>query len=280
MNYLAYEFIVNPVLPGNEVLMAFMEEMPFESFEENEQGFTAFINEANNHEVNLSELPIEGIEFTYSIKKIETVNWNQEWERNFERVDIAPLISIRAPFHAPNPNTAYDIIISPKMSFGTGHHATTQLMCQLMGDLRFDGKQVLDMGCGTGVLSIFAEKLGAAKITGIDIDDWSIENSKENALANQSKNIEFIKSEVHAASSSESYQIILANINKNVLKNQLPFYSKLVSQEGYLIMSGFFTTDVEELIKLANDYGFILIKQKSKSEWSALLFQYQVLVIK
>ncbi|MBS1651140.1 MAG: 50S ribosomal protein L11 methyltransferase [Bacteroidetes bacterium] len=273
MHYLAYEFTVTPVIPGNEVLMAFLEDFPFDSFEENETGFIAYINTENQiNNAEIDSLKLEDILFSYAIKKIETVNWNQEWENNFKRVDIENLLSIRAPFHEINKNTKHTIIITPKMSFGTGHHQTTQLMCELMATQNFKNTNVLDMGCGTGVLTIFSELLGAKTALGIDIDDWSIENSIENAKMNNCNSLSFLKGNVETISTKSPYDIILANINKNVLKAQMNTYSTYLKSNGLLLLSGFFITDIDELIEKAKQQQLSFITKKSNNEWAALLF--------
>ena len=176
----------------------------------------------------------------------------------------------RAHFHPASENIKHDIVITPKMSFGTGHHDTTWLMSKTMFELNFNGKTVLDMGCGTGILAILAEKLGATNLLGIDIDDWSIENSIENADINNSKNIKFIKGDASSLSKTEAYHVILANINKNVLKKDLASYYNCLNKNGDLLLSGFFTTDVTELKELALSIGFTFENAYNKNEWAVI----------
>ena len=160
MPYIAYHFLVTPPQPGSEILMACLGELPFESFDANETGFTAYIREEDDKGLNLDEFSLGDFTFTYSTEKIEDSNWNEEWEKNFNPIVIDDKLTIRAPFHAQTNQTKYELIIMPKMSFGTGHHQTTRLVCRQMMELEMGGAEVLDMGCGTGVLAILAARLG------------------------------------------------------------------------------------------------------------------------
>ncbi|MEO6306137.1 MAG: 50S ribosomal protein L11 methyltransferase, partial [Bacteroidia bacterium] len=164
MSYLSYQFTVNPPEPGSEILMAMIAEFGFESFDYNETGFTAYIKEESASGVNLNDLIFDEFTFTYSIEKIPLTNWNAEWEKNFEPVSVDDLLFIRAPFHEPNKKVKHEIVIMPKMSFGTGHHQTTRLVCKAMFETDFKNTRVLDMGCGTGILAILAKFLGAKDI--------------------------------------------------------------------------------------------------------------------
>lgn len=202
------------------------------------------------------------------------VNWNEEWEKNFSPVVVNDTCIIRAPFHDIEKKYTYDIIIMPKMSFGTGHHDTTWLMCKNMLDFDFKNKTVFDMGCGTGVLAILAKKLGATNISGNDIDEWSVENAIENCAANNCSDIKVVEGDSDLLSSKPNlYDVILANINKNVLKSYIPDLAKSLKTGGYLFISGFFKTDCEELINLASSHYLKLYKQELKSDWAVIMFE-------
>lgn len=191
-------------------------------------------------------------------------------KKNFQPVFVDDLVCIRAHFHPSVQRIKHDIVITPKMSFGTGHHDTTWLMSKTMFELDFKNKSVLDMGCGTGILAILAHQLGAKPILGIDIDDWSIENSIENAEHNDATTIVFKKGDVKLLPTTESFDVVLANINKNVLKADLAHYYKALKKDGNVLLSGFFTADVEELSQLAQEIGFSVENNYSKNEWAVI----------
>lgn len=273
MQYLAYHFAVEPPQPGSEILMALIADEGFESFDNTESGFIAYIKESESSNVILDELKFDDFKFDYKIEKIPHVNWNAEWEKNFEPVMIDDLLVIRAPFHALNPKVKHEIVIMPKMSFGTGHHQTTQLMCAAMFETDLNNKRVLDMGCGTGVLAILAKKLGAAAVLAIDIDEWSVQNSIENCATNNCNEIVVKQGDVDLLKAENNFEIIFANINKNILKAQLPFYSDKLIRGGKLFLSGFFKTDVEELLACAEKYNLKFTANKLKNEWAMMVLQ-------
>ena len=270
MDYIQYSFIVTPSEPGSDILIANLSDFGFESFSQTEDGFEGYIQETFDNETLIKELSFDDFNYTYTRTVIPKTNWNEEWEKNFNPVYVDDLVCIRAHFHPASENIKHDIVITPKMSFGTGHHDTTWLMSKTMFELNFNGKTVLDMGCGTGILAILAEKLGATNLLGIDIDDWSIENSIENADINNSKNIKFIKGDASSLSKTEAYHVILANINKNVLKKDLASYYNCLNKNGDLLLSGFFTTDVTELKELALSIGFTFENAYNKNEWAVI----------
>ncbi len=273
MSYLSYQFYVTPPEPGSEILMALISDFGFESFDFNDTGFTAYIKEESSSNVDLSNLSFEDFTFTYDIQKIPLTNWNAEWEKNFEPVSVDDLLYIRAPFHEPNKNVKHEIVIMPKMSFGTGHHQTTRLVCKAMFETDFKNKRVLDMGCGTGILAILAEFLGAKDILAIDIDEWSVENSIENCETNNCKNIVVKKGDLDSLEPEKSFDIIIANINKNILKAQLPVYSKKLISGGKLFLSGFFTTDVDELKEVCEKLDLKFISFKKENEWAMMFLE-------
>ena len=268
--YIAYHFKVIPAQPGSDILISQLGDVGFDSFVENETGFDAYITEDLEPSVNLNEFEFTDFSFSFEKERIEQTNWNAEWEKNFEPVLVDDLLVIRAPFHEPNKKVKHEIVIMPKMSFGTGHHDTTWLMCKQIFDLELKDKSVLDMGCGTGVLAILAKKLGAAKVVGIDIDEWSVENAIENCASNNCSDIEIKLGDKEILDSYTEFDIILANINKNVLKVQIPLYSRLLKANGFLLLSGFFNTDVEELEKHAQANHLILIKSFTKNNWAVM----------
>lgn len=270
MNYIQYSFLVTPVEPGSDILIALLADLGFESFTENGTGVDAYIQEELENETLVKELTFTDFAFTYTRTEIPKTNWNEEWEKNFEPVYVDDLVCIRAHFHEKASDIKHDIIITPKMSFGTGHHDTTWLVSKTMFSLDFKNKSILDMGCGTGILAILAKQLGATPLLGIDIDEWSIENSIENAQINNCSDIAFKKGDATILPTSETFDVILANINKNILKKDIPNYFKCLKKEGYLLLSGFFTTDVDELKILATSIGFTFIESYNKNEWAVI----------
>ncbi len=270
MNYIQYSFTVLPPEPGSDILIALLADLGFESFSNTDTGFEGYIQEEFDNEEEIRELKFEDFSFSYVRLVIPKTNWNEEWEKNFNPVYVDDLVCIRAHFHPKSEAAKHDIIITPKMSFGTGHHDTTWLVSKTLFELDFAQKTVLDMGCGTGILAILAEQLGASHIMGIDIDDWSIENSIENAEINNAPDIEFKKGDASLLPGKETFDIILANINKNVLKKDMPAYYQCLKKDGYVLLSGFFTADVDELKQLAASIGFKDEKSYHKNEWAVI----------
>jgi ribosomal protein L11 methyltransferase len=273
MNYLAYHFAVNPPQPGSEILMALVADFGFDSFDYTEDGFTAYIPEEQASRVSLSELQFDDFTYSYSIEKIAPTNWNAEWEKNFEPVKVDDLLVIRAPFHAEDLSVKLNIVIMPKMSFGTGHHQTTRLMCRELFHLDLAGKRLLDMGCGTGVLAIAAKKLGATDVLGIDIDAWSVENSIENCAVNACSEIMIKKGDVALLSKEAPFDVVLANINKNILKADVPHYAGRLKPGGRLLLSGFFTTDVEELKEVSAKHSLKFLAMHHENEWAMMVLE-------
>ena len=230
MNYLEYSFTVNPLQPGVEILIAELGYAGFESFVETENGVTAYIQKEEWKESILEDIQIlASEEFTISFEssEIEQVNWNAEWEKNFDPIEVDGKCVVRAPFHSET-KVPYEIVIEPKMSFGTGHHETTYMMLQHILENDFKGKTVLDMGCGTAVLAILAEMRGAATLDAIDIDEWCVENSEENIQRNNCKNITVRLGDASLLA-GKSYEVIIANINRNILLNDMSVYRDCLS---------------------------------------------------
>jgi ribosomal protein L11 methyltransferase len=272
MDYIQYSFNITPVEPGSDILISILADIGFESFTQNDTGIEAYIQADLDNETAVKELQFNDFTFNYTRTEIPKTNWNEEWEKNFTPVLVEDLLCIRAHFHPKSNSVKYNIIITPKMSFGTGHHDTTWLMSKTMFHLNFKNKHVLDMGCGTGILAILAKLLGASQVKGIDIDDWSIENSIENAAINNCESIQFEKGDASILPQSETYDIILANINKNVLKQDLEHYYTCLKSAGHILLSGFFTTDVEELKEVASKTGFTFEQSLHKNEWALIKF--------
>ncbi len=274
MEYVCVSFEVNPPEPGSEILAAVLSEENFESFVFNDKGFEAFILQNDYNELFINELKnnFPDINFSFSTQQIKKQNWNKEWEKQFNPVVIENYAQIRASFHPAPAPPFMDLLIEPKMSFGTGHHATTWLMAKSLFTITVKGKDVLDVGCGTGILAIIAKKLGAKRVLGIDIDEWSVENSRENRALNgfTRDDIDFIQDTMKSAETS--FDIILANINKNILMQDMSRYAKHLFPNGTLFLSGFFETDCPDLIAAAEKLGLRLQKQETKGEWAILSF--------
>jgi ribosomal protein L11 methyltransferase len=276
MEYVCVSFTVNPAEPGSEILASALSEENFESFVHNDTGFEAFIQQPLFNETilqNLSE-QFPQIKFTHSIQKIKNQNWNETWEKNFPPVVIENLCRIRALFHPASTPPLLDIIIEPKMSFGTGHHQTTWLMAKTLFGLNLNNKSVLDVGCGTGILSIIAKKLGAQHVIGVDIDEWSIENSRENRKANgyRKEAIDFYQGTINSIE-KDTFDVMLANINKNILLKEISKYAAHLNPGGTLLISGFFENDCPELIAAAEKTNLKNTGKELKNEWAMLSFQ-------
>ena len=208
----------------------------------------------------------------YSIEEVERVNWNQAWEKNFDPVEVESRCIIKAPFHTIHKEYDHEIIIMPQMSFGTGHHATTYQIVDLLLDLDLNGKSVIDLGAGTGVLAILSKKLGAAYTEATDRDDWCVENTKENASLNGIQIDKVNKGAVGSLVIDRQFDVVIANINKNVLLDEMPDYVKLLADNARLLISGFYESDIEDLKNLASQYSLVLERQSIRDQWAALQF--------
>lgn len=257
-----------------EIFVAELAEIGFDTFEEKEETLEAYIASELFQETAVREIIAQYKELTqakYSYKEIEKQNWNEEWEKNYHPIEVEGQCRVRATFHEANPDFEHEIVIIPKMSFGTGHHATTYNMLSLEMQYDFQGKTVLDVGTGTGVLAIMAKKLGASHIEVTDIDDWCIENSTENLGLNDMLDVPAhlgIIDEIKL--SRESYDVVLANINKNVLLVEIPTYASLLSSGGELYLSGFYEADIADIQNKAAEYNLELDKSVIKDNWAAL----------
>lgn len=272
--YIEYNFTVTPKEPATEILIAELGNVGFESFIENENGVIAYIQKVSwNDSILDSIFVLNSNEFLidYIKSEVAQTNWNAEWEKNFEAIHVDNLVSIRAPFHK-NPHLKYDIVIEPKMSFGTGHHETTHMMIQHLLNLNLDNKKVLDMGCGTGILAIFAEMKGANPTDAIDIDNWCYLNSLENIGRN---NCQFIS--VFEGDSSllinKKYDVIIANINRNILLADMKTYTNCLNQNGVLLLSGFYKEDILIINEEVSKFNLKLETTIERNNWVALKYQ-------
>lgn len=259
-----------------EMLTQELAEIGYESFMESPFGLLAYIVERDFDADRLSRINFFkvldlGI-VTFNWKVIKDQNWNKEWENNFSPVIIGNLCYIRATFHEPMPDVKYNIIIDPKMSFGTGHHETTSLMAEKMLTMNFRNKKVLDMGCGTGILAILASKLGAHSIDAIDIDEWAYQNSIENCRLNTATNIKIICGDRQSIP-KKNYDIILANINRNILLQDMDAYTQHILPEGILVISGIFTSDLPIVKASAEKNSFEFTGNNDKNNWTSASFK-------
>jgi len=271
--YIAYDFIVSPKEPATEMLIAQLGYIGFESFVENENGVVAYIQkkEWNSDKVeDLYLLNSNEFDITFNHSEIEQTNWNKEWEKNFNPIQVNGQVSIRAPFHE-NPSLNFDIVIEPKMSFGTGHHETTHMMVQHLLALDLKNKKVLDMGCGTGILAIFAEMKGAQPTDAIDIDSWCYQNSLENVQRNGCKHITVLEGDSSLLKGKE-YDVVIANINRNILLSDMKIYTDCLSEKGVLLLSGFYKDDISIIESEVIKHGLVLDKMIQKNNWVALKY--------
>ncbi|WP_404981628.1 50S ribosomal protein L11 methyltransferase [Capnocytophaga granulosa] len=274
MNYIEYNFTVSPTEMGAEILMAELAEVGFDSFEDTPTGIKAYIPKDSWNEHILQDIYLlSNPEFTisYQITEIEQVNWNEEWEKNFSPIVVEDLCTVRANFH-PVPNTRYDIVITPKMSFGTGHHETTYMMLQQLLPLSLEGAKVLDMGCGTGILAIMAALRGARDITAIDIDPWCVENATENVQQNDCSFITIKEGDVSLIA-GEQYNLILANINRNILLSDIPAYTQALLPQGLLLVSGFYEEDLPAIKEKCQEVGLTYLSHIERNRWVSAKFQ-------
>ena len=273
MDYL--EFKITCLEEFREILIAELAEIGFDSFMETEEGLDAyapqneFDREAFNEIVEKYSLPAQ-ISMHESI--MPKVNWNEEWEKNHDPITVEDLVFVRASFHEPVEGFKYEIVINPKMSFGTGHHATTFQMLKHQGEIDHQGKRVLDVGSGTGILAIMAHLLEAREVEAFDIDEGCVENGNENFDLNGLTTRMDIGT-IKEVNPQGIYDIILANINKNVLLDEMEIYASLMPAEGYLLLSGFYTEDIDDLMEVAQPLGLKLLKSNSKDNWAALILQ-------
>lgn len=268
MNYIEITILIHDQ-DRRELLIAALAGIGFDGFEETEEALKSFIEE---DEFNEKELTALLLTHNLSCKKevIQKQNWNKLWESNFEPVLVDDFVSVRADFHLPVNGVEYEILITPKMSFGTGHHATTFMMIRLMREIDFKNRTVFDFGTGTGILAILSEKMGAKGIIAVDNDDWCIENANENIQKNNCSEISIQK--VNTAEMKQRFDVVIANINKHIILENIRFLSDNAMENGQILLSGLLSTDEQDIILAAEKEGWRYVQTMERSNWIALRF--------
>lgn len=276
MDYMQVDLKLEPKQPFDDVLAALLAEIGYESFMNTNQGLMAYIPKGQFDQAQLDDViqDLGGLQAEYQIEEIAHSNWNAAWEQDYKPVEVSKACVIRALFHNPMPDYDYEIIIQPQMSFGTGHHPTTLTMMQVLLGLELKGKTLMDIGTGTGVLAILAEKMGARAIRAFDIEDYIVDNARENVRHNNCVEIAVDKGDL-AVNSAVEYDFILANINLNTLVSGLENIASQTRVGGQVLLSGFYESDVPHLISKAKDVGLIHTDTKTHQAWAVLLLDYQ-----
>lgn len=262
-------------LDFNDIIIAELGELGYESFVETDNGFLAYIQQDMFDSAALIDLKTQyqaTALLAYTVQEIAPKNWNEEWERNYQPIEVAGRVRVRASYHAANPSFAYDLVIDPKMSFGTGHHETTTLVMAQQLDLNHANKSVLDVGAGTGILAILAEKLGATQLTAFDIEEWAYLNAVENCAVNGCQHISVFQGTI-ANCPAGLYDIVLANINRNILLQEIPLYNQFLKTGGTLIVSGFYERDIADIVQKAAEVGLKTITQQTLNQWATVRFE-------
>jgi ribosomal protein L11 methyltransferase len=274
MPYLEIKFSLIVNEDEKSLLIAELMEIGFESFAEEEAAVLAYIDSNSYSESLLNQVIFlrDHPDIKYEVKPLEDINWNKEWESNYQPVTIGGKCHVRAPFHPSSKDIRYEIVIEPKMAFGTAHHETTQLMAEWLMDLEVNGKDVLDMGCGTGVLAILANKMGAGSVTGIDNDEWAWRNAQENFRING-----LLEENVSLGDATmirgNTFNLILANINRNVLLQDMKAYYHGLQAEGKLLLSGFYQNDIPAIREMAEKLGMKFSGSRNLNDWAVVLLQ-------
>jgi ribosomal protein L11 methyltransferase len=275
MNYIELDIKVEPDF--SEIIVAELGELGFESFVETDEGLLAYIPEENFQETELNELTAKYLELTAiatTWKSLERKNWNEEWEKSYEPIEVGKQVRVRATFHAADPAFKYDLLIQPKMSFGTGHHETTWLVMNEQLSLPHNDISVMDVGCGTGILAILAAKLGATSLLGFDIDEWAVENTVENFEMNElSAETEVFQGTIDKVPAEKTFGGILANINRNILLSEIPKYVQHLQPGGWLVTSGFYETDQQDIEQCAAENGLKKLRSNTRNQWACVVFE-------
>jgi len=275
MNYVEVQLELDSEF--TEILMAELAEAGFESFVETDEGLSAYIPEEDFNETVLKELIAKYSETTAiasSWKSLERKNWNEEWERSYEPIEVGKDIRVRATFHEPDPDFTYDLLIQPKMSFGTGHHETTWLVMNEQLNLPHAGLSIMDVGCGTGILAILASKLGAVSLVGFDIDEWAVENTAENfAMNGLGAEAEVFKGTINEVPADKKFGGILANINRNILLDEIPKYVSHLLPGGWLVTSGFYEMDQADIENCGAKNGLTKLRSNTRNQWATVIFE-------
>ncbi len=274
MDYIQYK--VSCAQELTDILIALFGEYPFDTFEEEEAGMAAYIPAQKEDEATKNAIQLLQQQFGFQYERIfmPAQNWNEVWESNFEPIVVDDFCGLRAEFHPPISRVKYELLIQPKMAFGTGHHATTYQMIQQMQFIDFVGKRVLDYGCGTGVLAILASKQGATFVDAVDIDEWAYENTIENISINNSPTIHVVQGDL-ALVKDETYDVVLANITFSVISASLAALSLMIPSGGWLLTSGFYLGHGKMLMLQATDYGFQAVRESQRNDWACVVFQKQ-----
>lgn len=278
MKYFEFTFHTSPCTETvNDVLTAVLGEVGFESFVECEGGLTAYIQQSvcdeNAIKTVIAEFPLSDTEITYTFTEAEDKDWNEEWEKNFfQPIVIDNRCVIHSTFHKDYPKAEYDIVINPQMAFGTGHHETTSSILGELLEADLKGKSVLDMGCGTSILAILASMRGAEKVTAIDIDDWCVNNSRDNIALNGISNITVELGDASLLNGREPFDVVIANINRNILLQDMPAYAACMKKGSELYISGFYTEDIPVLREKAESLGMEYVHHREKHNWAAVKF--------
>ena len=270
MEFITIKVTCDPVLI--DVLIAELFEVGFDSFQEFEDGFEGSCEQEKFEQEKVEVLFNQFPNVSFTIKEQEKINWNEEWEKNYDPIIVGDKCIVRASFHQPQPSFQYEIIVTPKMSFGTGHHATTYQVLDYQMELDHTNKRVLDVGTGTGILAIMAAKRGAKELVATDIDDWCIENSEENFALNSVMDVRLIKGQIDEVNEGE-FDIVIANINKNVLLDQIGEYASRLRENGQLILSGFYENDIDDLVVEAENHQLKKLKATTRDNWAMLALE-------
>ncbi len=279
MNYYQITIPIPEHQESIDVLIALLSIIGYDSFEETDKELIAYIPESeffkkdileNQYVMDCDELG------KLKIELMPDKNWNEVWESNYPSVTIANRCYVRAPFHNADPDIEHEIIIKPKMAFGTAHHETTALMLELILGIDMKSYSVLDMGCGSGVLAILASMHGADFVTAIDIDRWSYENTMENAAVNNISNIKVLKGDAELLKDLIAFDVIFANINKNILLRDIKYYAKTLLEGGFIYFSGFYSSDLSDIIEEAKKHGLEFVRNLEKNNWIAAEFKKDV----
>ena len=278
MDYIELSCTIKPFSEETaDIIVAELSDFNYESFTTDNNILNAYIQESLfdidlvNNNLTLNNLK-KNIDISFSFQRIEDKDWNAEWESNFKPLLIEDKVYIRASFHQKNPKCQYNIVIDPKMSFGTGHHSTTSMMVSYILESDIAEKKILDMGCGTSLLGIFASLRGAMSVTGIDIDEWAYNNSLENIELNNINNLKVFQGDAELLNNFGYFDIILANINRNILLDDMDKYIKVLNKNGELIMSGFYSEDLPLIKNKAKELGMKYISHKTNLNWVAVKF--------
>ncbi len=259
-----------------DILIAELAQIGYESFVETENGVDAYVQTDQFSEAGVQEIIRkydEVAQISYSVNHVARQNWNEEWEKNYPPVMIEDQCIVRASFHQVEKPFRYEIIINPKMSFGTGHHETTSLMLSNQLEMDFTGKRVMDVGSGTGILAVMAAKKGAAWVDAFDTEEWAVENAIENSQLNGVTNIRIQQGTIQEVQLGGPYGIVLANINRNVLLQEIPLYVSYLVPDGYLLISGFYEQDIDELDRVASKHHLQQIRHTTKHQWASVLYR-------